>query len=495
MDKVNNSTFEEDYSQEGKSLIDVYNESSEEQRKEMFYAYMRKVDNRAERTVGNYRRGEKNVLGFVKEKTGKGSIYEVTNPVEIELIYQVVHDSQENKIGHYNSSATVKKYLEFINYLRKDNPEVPIMTDFSIARIISLIAETGLLYTPTLIKRFAFSLMSKQFAILSGLAGSGKTQLALAFASALIQDDSQMCVVPVGADWTNREPLLGFPNALQPNTYVRPESGVLDLLIEANKPENADKPYFLILDEMNMSYVERYFADFLSAMESHKAIPLWKGNDKGQTPPSILLPSNLLIIGTINVDETTYMFSPKVLDRANVIEFKISDEEMEKFLTEMKPVNRDSIQSKAKDMGADFVRLVKGKTLADHPAIKETLQSFFKDLKTVNAEFGYRSATEIYRFISQAMKCDDTNQKMTIDEIIDCAIVQKLLPKLHGSRKKLDATLNALWKECFKDEASKQTLPILKEYVGKAALPLTADKIQRMYEAAMANGFTSFSEA
>jgi 5-methylcytosine-specific restriction protein B len=494
--------------------MDMYNESSEEQRKQMFCTYMQKETDIMDKTINNYVRCQftsKAILDTVKQVTGKNNIFQVTDAKDLRTIWVKVRATEENAKQHNLFTASLTKYQDFITFLGENsgliatqislsqapkiNKTKTSFSDFSIARIISLIAETGLLYTPTLIKRFAFSLMSKQFAILSGLAGSGKTQLALAFASALIQDDKQMCVVPVGADWTNREPLLGFPNALQPNTYVRPESGVLDLLIEANKPENADKPYFLILDEMNMSYVERYFADFLSAMESHKAIPLWKGNDKGQTPPSILLPSNLLIIGTINVDETTYMFSPKVLDRANVIEFKISDEEMEKFLTEMKPVNRDSIQSKAKDMGADFVRLVKDKTLADHPAIKETLQSFFKDLKTVNAEFGYRSATEIYRFISQAMKCDDTNQKMTIDEIIDCAIVQKLLPKLHGSRKKLDATLNALWKECFKDEASKQTLPILKEYVGKAALPLTADKIQRMYEAAMANGFTSFSEA
>jgi 5-methylcytosine-specific restriction protein B len=372
--------------------------------------------------------------------------------------------------------------------------EQTVDVPFSVARMIELIASTGLLYSPTLIKRFAFSLMSKQFVILSGLAGSGKTQLALAFASALIKDESQMCVVPVGADWTNREPLLGFPNALQPNEYVKPESGVLDLLIEANKPENAHKPYFLILDEMNMSYVERYFADFLSAMESHKAIPLWKGNNE-TTPQSVCLPKNLLIIGTINVDETTYMFSPKVLDRANVIEFKISDKEMEQFLNEMKPVDRDSINYKGADMGADFVNCVKDNQLADDSSIKDKLNCFFRDLKTVNAEFGYRSATEIYRFVSQAKTHDDTENKMSLEEIVDCAIVQKLMPKLHGSRKKLDTTLNALWKECFISEADKQTLPILKDNVVKASLSLTADKIQRMYDAAMANGFTSFSEA
>ena len=136
-----------------------------------------------------------------------------------------------------------------------------------------------------------------------------------------------MCIVPVGADWTNREALLGYPNALNEGEYVLPENGVLNLLIEANKPENQDKPYFLILDEMNLSHVERYFADFLSVMESQEHIPLhpetemWKGC---RVPGKVSLPPNLFIVGTVNIDETTYMFSPKVLDRANVIEFRVT---------------------------------------------------------------------------------------------------------------------------------------------------------------------------
>lgn len=379
---------------------------------------------------------------------------------------------------------------------------------FSISREITLIEKTGLIYSPELIKRFAFSLMSKRFLILSGLAGSGKTQLALAFANSLIEDDSQMCMVAVGADWTNREPLLGFPNALQQNEYVKPESGVLDLLIEANKAENKNKPYFLILDEMNMSYVERYFADFLSAMESNKPIKLWKPTKKEQeeqmedeekvhVPAEINLPDNLFIIGTINVDETTYMFSPKVLDRANVIEFKISEPDMKQFLDEMKPVERDLVDYQAADMGESFVALARDKTIAGGTDYdyKKTLNAFFSQLKSVNAEFGYRSATEIYRFVSQAEKNDDTDDKMKPSKILDCAIVQKLLPKLHGSRKKLESVLQALWTECFADRKKGETTPISKENVKETDYKLTADKIQRMYEAAFANGFTSFAEA
>lgn len=368
---------------------------------------------------------------------------------------------------------------------------------FSISKIIDIINTTGLIYSPSLIKRFAFSLLSKPFVILSGLAGSGKTQLALAFASALVEDKGkQMRVVSVGADWTNREPLLGYPNALDKTEYVRPENGVLDLLIEANKPENSSKPFFLILDEMNMSYVERYFADFLSVMESHEEIPLWNGTDpqKDDTPNSVSLPENLFIIGTINVDETTYMFSPKVLDRANVIEFKISEEEMTSFLSKIQNIDRNAANSKAADMGEDFVKLAKVKDFILDKDAANTLNKFFKELKNVNAEFGYRSATEIFRFICQAQKNDDTDEKLSNDDILDSAIVQKLLPKLHGSRKKLDPVLKKLWSLCFTDKDN-ATNTITSDCVDKAIYKESADKIQRMYEAANANGFTSFAEA
>jgi 5-methylcytosine-specific restriction protein B len=460
------------------------------------------------------------VLNVIKELSGKETFYDIIDSENVKQIWVRTKKLKENAKAHGVYAASLKNYCMFLEFLQLPrtnslditnnvaSPEEPYamsipvkqtnranVKPFSIQRIITLIDETGLLYSSKLVKRFAFSLMSKQFVILSGLAGSGKTQLALAFANMLIEDDSQMCVVPVGADWTNREPLLGFPNALQENVYVKPESGVLDLLIQANKTENADKPYFLILDEMNMSYVERYFADFLSAMESHKRIPLWCGDD-GVTPTSIGLPQNLFIIGTINVDETTYMFSPKVLDRASVIEFKITGEEMSRFLSELKPIDRDAVNYAASDMGAAFVACAKNKTVAAGSSeIRDALIQFFDDLKAVNAEFGYRSATEIYRFISQAIENDDTEDKMSLSDIIDCAIVQKLLPKLHGSRKKLNDALSALWKECFDDAVDKQTLYITKENVDRAKFRLTADKIQRMYDAALANGFTSFAEA
>lgn len=356
-------------------------------------------------------------------------------------------------------------------------------TTFSIGKLCQTILSTGLIYSETLIKRLAYSLMAKPFVILSGLAGSGKTQLALAFAKCLSENiEEQVCTVSIGADWTNREPLLGYPNALKSGDYVLPESGVLQLLMRAN--EDPSKPYFLILDEMNLSVVERYFADFLSAMESREPIKLWDGNE--DVPTEIQLPKNVFIIGTINVDETTYMFSPKVLDRANVIEFKIAPDEMNDYLGKTINIDMKKAETACADMAEDFVNKAQRPVTKDDRQ-KDVLLSFFKELKKVNAEFGYRTVNEISRYLHFA------DGDLEDDSAIDTAILQKLLPKLHGSRKKLVPVLTSMWKLCLNDGVTKE---IDAEFdATDFKYPESAEKIQRMYHAVVDNGFTSFAEA
>ena len=376
-------------------------------------------------------------------------------------------------------------------HVNSNNNSNPLKISILVEKILS----TGLIYSETIIKRLAYSLMAKPFVILSGLAGSGKTQLALAFAKCLSENiEEQVCTVSIGADWTNREPLLGYPNALKDDEYVLPESGVLQLLMRANK--NQDKPYFLILDEMNLSVVERYFADFLSAMESGEPIKLWD-NESETVPKEIALPKNVFIIGTINVDETTYMFSPKVLDRANVIEFKIAPDEMEQYLNEKKDIHFENAYSACADMAADFVNKAKSQIQIDNADEKSVLLSFFTELKKVNAEFGYRTVNEISRYIHFVNENeddkDDEKNRLKGDKAIDTAILQKLLPKLHGSRKKLVPVLTSLWKLCLKDGISKEIEAEFNKDDFK--YPESAEKIQRMYRAVVDNGFTSFAEA
>lgn len=359
------------------------------------------------------------------------------------------------------------------------------------------IGDSGLSYTPDLILRFTASLLTKPFVILTGLSGSGKTKLAQAFVQWICQDDSQYRMIPVGADWTNREPLLGYPNALKPEEYVKPDSGVLDLIIQAsNQPE---LPHFLILDEMNLSHVERYFADFLSVMESKEEIPLYaEGAVDNGVPSKLKIPANLFIIGTVNIDETTNMFSPKVLDRANTIEFRVTQDEMKNFLSNIKDINMDALTGKGAGMAKSFLENSANKAFAstDTDIINDSLVQFFGELKKTGAEFGYRSATEILRLINQLAVLDNT---LTLNQKIDIAIIQKLLPKLHGSRRKLCPVLETLGSFCIDGDVK-----IIKDVFEKpdfdfnsanVLYPLSLEKIARMYRGAIDNGFASFAEA
>ena len=435
-------------------------------------------------TIGDYFKKNKiNASG----KYNKSFVYKVYSGSNIDESLDADLDSLIQTYKHFfNNDKTEESGESAINTTQPTQQHTtmnPLIT-----RTINAIKQSGLLYSDQFISRFVVSLMTKPFVILSGLAGSGKTQLAIAFAKAMSADvDNQVCIVPVGADWTNREPLLGYPNSLKDNAYVFPESGALQLLLRAE--QDRENPYFLILDEMNLSYVERYFADFLSALESHDKIPLWDGESE-TLPHKVELPRNLYIIGTINVDETTYMFSPKVLDRASVIEFKISPDEMTAFLEEHPNPQISRIQSSLSEDAPVFVRLSSSIVESDMASSKGILIDSFKQLKLVNAEFGYRSASEIGRFIALSKSLAG----MTDDEAIDAAIVQKLLPKLHGSRKKLEPVLKALWSMCgtgneLDMNLNAESIPESTKY------KLTADKILRMYKGAVNNSFTSFAEA
>jgi 5-methylcytosine-specific restriction endonuclease McrBC GTP-binding regulatory subunit McrB len=328
--------------------------------------------------------------------------------------------------------------------------------------------------------------------------------LAMAFSKWLCTSDSQFRLVPVGSDWTNREPLLGYPNALQPGNYVKPDSGVLDLLLSA--ATDRDTPYFLMLDEMNLSHVERYFADFLSAMESKEPIPLHSIRD-GMTaadgtiiPHQIYIPDNFFIIGTVNIDETTYMFSPKVLDRASVIEFRVSGDNMKQFLDNPRKADLSTIVGLGAAMQVDFLQKKRqhDAEFENWADINTTLYKFFGALNNAGAEFGYRTAAEIFCYASKVrlLESSDQHNRWSVNEIIDTAIAQKLLPKLHGSRKKLVPVLQKLSDFCL-------TNPVALDSVDKEGdpqkanikFPISYDKIRRMYTRAIHEGFTSFAEA
>lgn len=384
--------------------------------------------------------------------------------------------------------TTIYKLCEFYFTNRK---QLQSFIQFDLNTSITALQNTSLKVNKNTITSFIASLLSKPFVILTGLAGSGKTKLAEAFSKWIVDNErEQICMVAVGADWTNKEPLLGYPDALDNGKYVLPENGVVKLLLDAATNEN--KPYFLILDEMNMSHVERYFADFLSAMESdsreiklHASLSPLKSSSGQDIPPTLKLGKNVFIIGTVNVDETTYMFSPKVLDRAHVLEFRVADAEMHSYLANPQKINMAEIQSKGSSMAKSFVDTAK--SISTSVICNDILNQLFTDLQSAGAEFGYRTAYEISVF---AAKCKAIDTSINNNDIIDAAIMQKLLPKVHGSRNRIESVLKTLAKKCLEN-------PELEPFNNgaKPKYPRSYDKLKRMHTRAITDGFTSFAEA
>ena len=362
-----------------------------------------------------------------------------------------------------------------------------------------------LIASETLVKSVVSSLITKPFLIFTGLSGSGKSRIALSIANWLSEDpNKQVAMVPVGSDWDNEEPVFGFADALHAseNKYFAPSNGILRLLINAN--QEPDKPFFVLLDEMNLSHVERYFASLLSALESHMPIQLHSkeamSSDDLSVPPQILLPSNVFIIGTVNIDETTYLFSPKVLDRANVVEFRVSKDEMENFLnsniseigdlsglgSRYSQVFLESCSLPAGNIQygiekATIEIATAGASSAEgfmnaKEKLSLDLLSVFEALKTAGAEFGYRTAGEIYRFVFIWTLL--SGGKADYRHAVDAQFMQKLLPKLNGSARKLDPILKILEEKCNEQD-----------------LQLSLEKIRRMRRSLNANGFTSFTDA
>lgn len=335
----------------------------------------------------------------------------------------------------------IKEKFEF-----KDLPEV-LKTDFA--------------------RRYITSLLAKPFVILTGNSGTGKTRISKQFAEYLEWESDEgkknWVIIPVGADWTDNTKILGYYNPLAEDGNGKYEkTKIVELIEEANR--HKEIPYFVILDEMNLSHVERYFSDFLSHMET----PDTPFELEGYTR-RLDYPENMFVVGTVNIDETTYMFSPKVLDRANVIEFKPQKEDVFKVFSaagtvgKMVSVNDGSAQA--------FLKLAKeirtGKFAVDEDLTHyytdvdgdftgsnlDYVEGVFSDIYEIvqkyDFEFAFRTVKEIRNYIAAAYELLEKTE-FNLNQIIDEQLLQKILPKIHGNKKEIGQMLEELTGLCDK---------------------------------------------
>lgn len=260
----------------------------------------------------------------------------------------------------------------------------------------------------------------------------------------------------VRPDWRDGTSLLGYYNPL---TQTYEWTDFLRFVLNAVDNLNSDRPvaWFVILDEMNLAHVEYYFADLLSVLESGRdtrgfttepirlTYPDTVVND---TPPTeIHLPPNLYILGTVNMDETTHAFSPKVLDRAFTMELSDVD-----FLgyepgivadaPELPATARDAMLAAFTVNGwpaIDKSRI--GEYIARHPEIRKALHNLNAQLARNRFHFGYRVFDEIVQFLANA----ETNAMFaSVEDAFDSAVFMKILPKFSGSEGRVGAPLRTL---------------------------------------------------
>jgi hypothetical protein len=310
--------------------------------------------------------------------------------------------------------------------------------------------------------------------------------------------------VPVRSNWNDNSELLGYYNILEEKYYITP---LLKFMLTAK--EYPQKPFFLILDEMNLSRVEHYFSDFLSCLESrvlvngeliqekiqlHNISSYVDSNDDyfDIVPNSIEIPSNFFVTGTVNIDETTYAFSPKVLDRANVIEFNEVDlnsyegaDDGQSFVLKEFPQFKSS-------------EIAVAKNYIDSPELfKKCVNDLLRILKTYNLHFGYRVINEMALFINNAMKFVGSEDEV-IHQAIDVQISQKVLPKLNGAFGKLDEPLRKLISYMTigsEDNFNSIDLEFINRIDYSMSLyPESLEKIGKLYKNLVFNGFASYLE-
>ena len=250
----------------------------------------------------------------------------------------------------------------------------------------------------------------KRFVILSGLSGTGKTQIlrryAMAYLATLDLDlDRHLRTVAVAPDWRDPSGLLGYFNALHADPTFQAEPALRLVLAAARDP---DRPYFLILDEMNLARVEQYFAPFLSAMETGDRLHIHAEDDEvNGVPSAIEWPSNLFIGGTVNMDETTHAISDKVLDRAFTLEFWDVD------------------------LATFFERRARANPGVHHQQAEAVLTAVHNELAKVRRHFGYRTADEVLSFLDGAAQSWGGAGGATA-ELLDHAMFSKVLPRIRG---------------------------------------------------------------
>ncbi|MGD7054130.1 McrB family protein [Sutcliffiella horikoshii] len=299
--------------------------------------------------------------------------------------------------------------------------------------------DAGLIYRKENLINFHTSMKSSSLVILSGMSGTGKTKLVELYSQSLGLKGEQLTVIPVSPSWTSDSDLIGYADTL--NMVYRPgDSGLINALRKAE--DDKDKLYIICFDEMNLARVEHYFSQFLSILEmDHGKRVLRLYNDdlesrlynSAQYPPTIVIRENVLFVGTVNMDESTYHFSDKVLDRANVLSLDVMP------FTEMKqlPEKKKGMVARADEVDYDTFESFqyKNRSISLHDDELALLWEVHQMMQNVNKQVGV--GPRIVKQIDQYLGNLPVQEYILREDAFDLQVVQRVLTKVRGSEDQL----------------------------------------------------------
>lgn len=421
-------------------------------------------------------------------------VYEIYIVNQDELHFTAFELGQEPK--SYRSNEERKN--AFISKLPKGNNQ----------RIFSGINESiNLLYRP-----FITAIKSKPFLLLAGVSGTGKSRIVRELAHACWDEDSEEYeaqkprnfeMVQVKPNWHDSSELIGYMSRISGQTeYVAGD--FLRFIVKAWQEK--DVPYFLCLDEMNLAPVEQYFAEYLSVIESRKADvdgnistdPLlrsvsseWYWNlcreltseeelreqfrDKG-----VSIPQNLIVVGTVNMDETTFSFSRKVLDRAITIEMNKVDLKggLDSHHESIGKLGAAELIGNAVE-GVDVYEQNKG--VCDK--VIDYLQKVNDELEGTPFKIAYRTRNEFLLYVVNNLpyKKEEETQEEVINRALDEITSMKILSRIEGDADKIGNLLEQLTK-------------VIKEQLGEQITTEDSVSIKKLKEMKerLKSGYTSF---
>lgn len=352
----------------------------------------------------------------------------------------------------------------------------------------------GYIISPAELTNFYLGLLVSPLVILSGISGTGKSLLPRLFCKLT---SSKFFSIPVQPQWSDNSDLMGYVPTLSPETFY--EGKMIPPLEFAVDDEEC--LVVALLDEINLAPVEHYFSDFLSITESRRrqgddvmtdVLPIElpdigsSDTDRYSNLRKMRLPSNFRVVGTANLDETTHTFSPKVLDRAFTIEFDYPD------ITAFPPSHGTGSSTDFSVLAAKVID--KSRFISVHEALPENREMFQQVadilfeiqqiLSPSGIRFGYRTrdAVLMYMYHWKLMGC---GKVLTHNAALDLCILQKVLPKVHGSGELLLSSLQEL-AEWLKYSESSGALEFNSPYTR------SLQKLERMIDVLESDGVTYY---